>query len=206
MLSLLVLFFYLMGGFSTESYSESLFKMERKITLVPVGDIESWVLDALDKDLEKKFNCNVAIHKCLELPQEAYSSERNQYFSSSILSEVLSLIKPHKQEKVLAITDIDMYVHGLNFVFGEAELGGHFAIVSLTRCRQSFYSLPDDKTLFMQRAIKEATHELGHTFGLKHCPDPKCVMHFSNSLMDTDRKKTSFCTRCQKLLEKSFKK
>lgn len=86
-------------------------------------------------------------------------------------------------------------------VFGEAELGGYFAIISLARLRQSFYGLPEDKHLFLERTIKEAVHELGHTYGLSHCPDPECVMHFSNSLMDTDRKKPSFCSRCQIKLE-----
>ncbi|MFQ6038426.1 MAG: hypothetical protein ACE5LV_07400 [Candidatus Aminicenantales bacterium] len=94
-----------------------------------------------------------------------------------------------------------MYVPQLNFVFGEAELEGHFDVISLIRLRQSFYGLPENRGLFLERAVKEAVHELGHTFGLRHCPDPRCVMHFSNSLLDTDRKEASFCTRCRKLLK-----
>jgi archaemetzincin len=53
--------------------------------------------------------------------------------------------------------------------------------------------LNTNKSLFYQRIIKEAVHELGHAFGLKHCNYPMCVMHFSNSLPDTDIKQNSFC-------------
>jgi len=178
--------------------------MESKIYLVPVGKIEEWILKTLDDHLEETFKCEVETGKGMRVPQEAYNSRRNQYFSSFILNKLRQAIKPAKPQKILAISDVDLYVESLNFVFGEAELGGHFAIISLARLRQSFYGFPGDKALFLERAKKEAVHELGHTFGLRHCPNPECVMHFSNSLRDTDRKRASFCSRCQELLKKSI--
>jgi archaemetzincin len=185
-----------------ETGIKSILKMERKIYLVPVSKIKEWILETLDDHLEKTFNCEVETGKGLKLPQEAYNSRRNQYFSSFILNKLRQEIKPAKPQKILAISDVDLYVESLNFVFGEAELGGHFAIISLARLRQGFYGFPEDKALFLERAKKEAVHELGHTFGLRHCPNPECVMHFSNSLQDTDRKRASFCSRCQELLSR----
>ncbi len=176
--------------------------MENKIYLVPVGKIEEWILNTLEDHLKKTFGSQVERSEGLELPEEAYNPQRNQYFSSFILEKLRQAMKTTKLQKVLAISDVDLYVEGLNFVFGEAELGGHFAIISLARLHQSFYGFPEDKALFLERAKKEAVHELGHTLGLRHCPDSSCVMHFSNSLQDTDRKRTSFCSRCQELLEK----
>ena len=199
----LVIFILYGQGSAVETGRKSFIKMEIKILLVPVGKIEEWILGTLEDHLEKTFQSQVETGEGLELPEEAYDSRRNQYFSSFILEKLRQAIKPAKPQKILAISDVDLYVEGLNFVFGEAELGGHFAIISLARLHQSFYGFQEDKPLFIERAKKEAVHELGHTFGLRHCPDSKCVMHFSNSLQDTDRKRTSFCSRCQERLTKS---
>lgn len=185
-------------------------KTERRnmISLLPVGDIENTVLNLLKSRLEKEFACDVKIREGWALPQEAYNPERRQHLSSSILRRLRKTLSPRRGERILAICDVDLYVPQLNFVFGEAELEGHFAVISLARLRQSFYGLPENRVLFLERATKEAVHELGHTFGLRHCPDSRCVMHFSNSLLDTDRKEASFCTRCRKLLRerKAFQK
>jgi archaemetzincin len=190
------------GGFAPSLENSGLEKMESKIYLVPVGDIQKSILESMAKELEKTFGCVAEIHERMGLPQETYNERRRQYSSSQILQKIHSFLKAKRQDKVLAIADVDLYVERLNFVFGEAELGGHFAIISLARLRQSFYGLPENKTLFMERAVKEAVHELGHVYGLEHCPDSSCVMHFSNSLMDTDRKRSSFCSRCRQKLEK----
>jgi len=180
--------------------------MERRIILLPIGKIEGWVLDVLEKDLAKKFECKVERHKPLDVPKDAFNPARGQYYSSLILQKARNIVELEKQDKGLGITDVDLYAAGLNFVFGEAELRGRWAVISLTRLRQSHYSLPENQAIFSARAIKEAVHELGHVFGLEHCPDPKCVMHFSNSLPDTDRKSASFCSQCQARWQKSIRK
>ena len=93
---------------------------------------------------------------------------------------------------MLAVTACDLYVEGLNFVFGLAERPGSAAVISLYRL--GIGARAETRRL---RTLKEAVHELGHTLGMSHCPNPGCVMHFSNSLGDTDRKAASFCQSCR---------
>ncbi len=109
--------------------------------------------------------------------------------------------KPDWCDILLGVIDQDLYVPELNFVFGEADVLGRIAVIGLPRLRQEYYGLDPDPELFLQRASKEAIHELGHTFGFGHCPDRKCIMHFSNSLGDTDVKAPRFCAACKKKLE-----
>jgi len=174
-----------------------------KIWLIPLGQAEKIKLDFLIEPLTEIFQAEVKIHPPLEIPQEAYNSRRGQYLSSYILSKMRSSLNLGPGVKALLIADVDLYAEGLNFVFGEAEINGSLAIISITRLRESFYGLPENKEIFRTRAIKEAIHELGHVFGLRHCSSPGCVMNFSNSLADTDRKGANFCPSCLSLLRKS---
>lgn len=125
----------------------------------------------------------------IAIPAAAYNSHRDQYDAEQLLQ---CIQKAGNHIRALGITEADLYAPGLNFVFGLAESPGKAAVVSLHR----LHSGADD-TLFLARAVKETIHELGHTFGLGHCDNRDCVMHFSSSLQDTDRKGKSFCSQCE---------
>jgi len=165
-----------------------------KITLKPLGNIADEIIDELKGRVGGIFHCPVEIKAGFGDLAQAYNPERKQYLSSKLLA---SLKKSQRDERVVGVADVDLYIPRLNYVFGEADVGSGTAIVSLCRLRQEFYGLAPDEALFLERATKEIVHELGHTFGLGHCPNNKCVMHFSNSLADTDFKEASFCSSCR---------
>jgi len=166
-----------------------------EIDLRPIGEIDYDLLQGLKTGLNGTFGCPVNILDSLPVPGESFVPERNQYLSDNIIAALC--LSQSANRHILGITDVNIFTLGLNFVFGQADPNSRVAIISLNLLRQENYGFPADKELLKERALKEAIHELGHTFGLGHCPDGNCVMHFSNSLIDTDIKKPYYCCRCQ---------
>lgn len=166
-----------------------------EIDLQPFGEIGGNILLYLQAELRKIFGCLATINQPIPVLKEAYMPERKQYLSDLFLDTLKA--DGNKRKTVLGITDENLYTPGLNFVFGQADPQHLAAVISLNLLRQENYGLPPDEGLLKERSLKEAVHEIGHTLGMPHCPDGSCVMHFSNSLMDTDYKKPYFCGRCQ---------
>ena len=169
------------------------------IYLIPVGGMDEEPLRWLMAPLEERFGYPCAIGEGVAMPPEAYNPRRGQYLSSAILRTLEERLPPDAL-RALGVADVDLYVPQLNFVFGEAQLGGRVAVISVARLQLEFYGLEPNPMLARERMLKEAVHELGHTFGLRHCRNERCVMHFSNSLLDTDRKGDDFCPRCRRML------
>ena len=167
--------------------------------LVSLGEIPAPVLSYLEKVLGETYGYTVEAQRQVPAPGRSFDPVRKQYHSSLILG-YLRKNAPSAADKILGVIDADLYAPGLNFVFGEADLKGCCAVISLARLRQEFYDLPADFGLFFQRVAKEAVHEIGHTLGLGHCPDARCVMHFSAALEDTDQKSSYLCATCGRIL------
>lgn len=164
-----------------------------EIALVPIGHVEARVMTHLSAVIEATFGRKCFVREPLPTPEYAYDTRREQYSAHSILAR----LRAGAAERILGVADLDLYVPELNFVFGLADRGGRRAVIALPRLRSSFYRERENEALFLERAAKEAIHELGHTYGLTHCPNPRCVMHFSNWIGDTDVKQAQFCATCR---------
>jgi len=126
----------------------------------------------------------------------ALDPDRQQYYSTAIIQRLERAVDP--DARVLGVTASDLYVPVLTFVFGEAQLDGNCAVVSTARLKEEFYGLPRRQDLLRERLLKEAIHELGHTFGLRHCADWRCVMTSSHAVERLDVKGAEFCSACRK--------
>ncbi len=173
------------------------------IVISPVGvDIElcTPVADAL----KQIFGYPFEIIPLLENLEFALNEERGQYHSTPVLEKLSEASVPDHTLKILAVTDVDLFIPILTHVYGEAQLGGKSCIVSTFRLKEELSSTNSRE--FKKRLAKEAVHELGHTFKLLHCKDKNCIMHYCRSIKDVDRKSDDLCRYCNILLDDEKKR
>ncbi len=178
------------------------FQEAERIFILPVAKIQWWLLSEVKEELGEVFGKETIIADEMTPPVEVLNRDRGQIYSTGLIEAIANRAY---NGMVLGIIDFDMFVPGLNFVFGEADPAEGVAVVSITRLKEEFYGRGADQGLLLQRTLKEAIHEMGHLYSLKHCPDPLCVMHFSNSIAETDRKSKEFCPVCIKILKNLLK-
>ncbi|KXB02783.1 hypothetical protein AKJ45_03230 [candidate division MSBL1 archaeon SCGC-AAA261F19] len=175
-----------------------------KVELVAIGEALGRDLQDLAARITEVYQ--PLIKECeptleLTVPREAFNPDRGQYRASDVLRYLEESTRKSKATKILGVIGEDLYSSSLNFVFGQARCLGSVAVVSLYRLDPAFYGQNPDDKLFGDRVAKEAVHELGHTFGLKHCRNSECVMSFSNSIVDVDRKQRFFCDDCYRRID-----
>jgi archaemetzincin len=169
-----------------------------KMAILRIGTVDMDLACEVQDGLCRTFpeaEC-IILGDTMPVPKDEYNERRRQYYSSRVLEKMYGYVPSSEVDCVLGLTEVDLYVPHLNFVFGEAQCPGKLAIISLCRLRPEFYGQPADRKLFVERSVKEAVHEVGHTFGLKHCGNSECIMFFSNNIQMTDTKKLEFCQKC----------
>lgn len=167
------------------------------IYLLPIGEINLDYIEKAKNYVKEVYEEEVKIESFISFPENCFNKKRKQYDALCILNHV-----PHFEDEVIGICDKDIYVEGLNFVFGVAErINGKRGIVSIKRLSESFYGKKEDEEIFILRIAKEIIHELGHLKGLSHCKNKRCVMAFSNSIYDTDFKDYKICDECKRRLK-----
>jgi len=153
------------------------------------------LLGTLRRQTEHVFHVTARAWLGSDRPTDSFDGRRQQHSSTRILKWLIDS-RPEHATKVVGITDVDLFIPILTFVYGEAQLGGTAAVVSTARLLSDSV-FRQDFDLFTARLMKECVHELGHTFGLLHCPLPTCVMARSVNLLHVDAKNPALCHDCQ---------
>jgi archaemetzincin len=164
--------------------------------MVPLGTIAPDAAAEAGRSVSSLFACDVDLCAPLEVPAGSFDTKRRQYSSVAFM---LALAKGDfgPVDRVLGLTTLDLFIPMLTFVFGQAQLGGRCALVSLARLGQQFYGGAPDPELLNIRLKREIGHELGHAFGLIHCPHRECLMSLATSIQDVDRRSDDFCPSCR---------
>jgi archaemetzincin len=167
----------------------------KTLYVLPVGNVPGQILEWIDGIAAEWFPMPAKRLAMIPVPPESYDAKRGQYQSVEIL-KAITRNTPSDAARVLGVTEADLAIPTLTFLFGQAQLDGMVGVVSLARLRQEFYGLPADEELLRERLVKEVLHELGHTFGLTHCHDPRCVMSLATHVGLVDSKDERYCTNC----------
>jgi len=170
-----------------------------QLTWVGRGAMDRDLLERVRGQVERTFARPTDLRVANGPPEDTLERKRGQYSSTKILRWILTTMASGRR-KVLGITDVDLFIPVLTYVFGEAQVKGAAALVSTARLRFTYDERPASPSLVEARLLKECLHELGHTFGLVHCSDHACVMSRSNSVLDVDQKATQFCCDCRQRL------
>lgn len=172
------------------------------ILLIPFGYSGKKMAEIVAKDIQQVFSVPVIVREGHLDLSEFFDSARRQYDGNRILHKI-DAVFASDTTKTLGIFNVDLFIPILTYIFGQAFLNGRAGIASVHRLNNEQYGMVRNEGLMLNRFRKEAIHELGHTFGLIHCIDSRCVMHSSTYVEDIDQKGYQLCAKCRMELESS---
>jgi archaemetzincin len=173
------------------------------IAIQPVGTVTSPLVEAVKIEIASKYDADVVVRPAVKLPPEAYYKPRGRYRADKLLA-FLDRIE-RNSSKVIGLTTVDISTTKGPYpdwgILGLGNIGGHACVVSTFRMQRKKVG----EAQFGLRLAKVVAHELGHTFGLEHCPHVGCLMEDARGTVRTVDREKDFCDQCKKQLSSVLK-
>lgn len=149
--------------------------MIRVVTLEPFLPED---VQAVCSRLYQTFGLGTEFAGSLPLPEEAERKKPAGSYDADLLLQEAETVKLVADDKLLYLMKSKLYVPegplGAPPVSGHAQIGGQKAVLTTA----NFPKRPQEGTEgFQDRLAKLAIREIGRTWDLRSCPDPKCAMH-----------------------------
>jgi archaemetzincin len=171
------------------------------VHMIPLGDVALDDLKIAEKGLREQAPFAIKIEDRLALPDSAKTAEKAR-FSADALLAFLQHFQAMPRDKVLGVTDVDIVTPKNNVnnwgILGLGDMAGKTCVISTYRMRRKWEpggGAPE--SLVRERLWKISLHELGHTFGLPHCPNKGCLMQDAHGTVKTVDEETALCSDCR---------
>jgi archaemetzincin len=200
--------------FSCGSQSNTEIRMP-VIGLQPYGNFDTSLTSQLAGDIEEFYDLSVYILDPVDLPDYAFINVKSPRYRADSLLKHLKKIRPDTIDFILGLTSKDISTTKRELtgtikepaskyedfgIFGLGYCPGQACVVSTFRYKNV------SQEHFYRRFLKICIHELGHNFGLTHCPMPNCLMNDANETIQTiDDANFFHCEHCQRKLLKKLR-
>ncbi len=170
------------------------------IAIQPLGPVKTEIIEQVSAGIRSLYSLEVVVLPERPLPKTAFYPPRNRYKAEDLI-DLLAAGSPREISKIIALTRSDISVttdEGKDWgIMGLGQLGGRACLVSTFRLR---HGQPTEE-VFLARLIKVVNHELGHTFGVDHCPTVGCLMQDKRGkVASVDGETGKPCANCTKRL------
>jgi archaemetzincin len=176
-----------------------------EVALVTLGAFPEPLVGAIASGLASELQVVVERRPARPLPRGAYYPPRRRYRAERLLDHLRRLLVGEpRTTRVIGFTSVDISTtkgrHRDWGVFGLGDLDGRASVISTFRLRRG----ARDDAHFRFRVVTTAVHEVGHTLGLPHCTEARCVMNDAHgSIRTVDTSTGRLGPGCRRRLEAS---
>ncbi len=167
------------------------------ILLQPLSSVPHQLLAMLKDSIPRYYPVSINIAAPVDLPVNAWYAPRGRYKADTLLTFLLK--RKSNYRLIAGITTVDISTTKDDNpdwgVMGFGYQPGQACVISTFRLKKDN---PAEHVLFM-RLMKTLLHEMGHNFGLAHCPNKQCIMADAEGKLNQDNE-TGLCAVCRRKL------